>query len=227
MRPLPSPLEIDFDSSASIFEEKSWYGHAKTQFSFSFGGLYLRKYFIELHQTACQSIMGLRGPHHVAGIFCRNFWRTFQQHFQTLMKKLAIFWKWKSKFCKCCRNLCQKFRQKISATWWGPLRPLMLWHAVWCNSIKYSRRYSSSKMHKNVSLICIFRSKSIYTLRYWSKCHYNGIRTCHMTFFEIITTFIWSIGMCLDRNFCPGAPQSMKIWTFENGKTRYFLKMEI
>ena len=70
------------------------------------------------------------------------------------MDKLDIFWKWKSKFHKCCRNLCQKFRQKIPATSWGPTKPQMLWHAVWWNSIKYSRRYSSSELNKNETTPC-------------------------------------------------------------------------
>ena len=131
------------------------------------------------------------------------------------------------KFWNCCRNLCQKFWQKIPATSWGPLKPQMFWHAIWWNSIKYSRRYSSSKMHKNGSLTCPFPSKSMYPSKYCSKCHYNGIRTCHMALVAMINIFIWSIEMRPNRNFCPGAPQSIKIWTFENIKARHFLKMEI
>ena len=70
------------------------------------------------------------------------------------MGKLNIFWKWKSKFHKCCRNFSQKFRQKIPATSWKPTRLQIFWHAVWQNSINYSRRYSSSKLNKNETSLC-------------------------------------------------------------------------
>ena len=95
MRPLLSPLEIDFDSSASILEEKCWYGHGKAPFSFSFDDLYLREYFIEFYQIACQNIWGIKGPHDVAGIFCRNFWHKFRQHLQNLdfhFQKMSSFY---------------------------------------------------------------------------------------------------------------------------------------
>ena len=91
MRPLLSPLEIDFDSSASILEEKCWYGHGKAPFSFSFDEMYIRKYFIEFYQIACQNIWDVERPHDIAGIFFRNFWHKFRQQLQNLMKKLAIF----------------------------------------------------------------------------------------------------------------------------------------
>ena len=81
---LPSPLEIDFDSSASTFEEKPWYRRAESPFLFNFEELYLCEYFIEFHQTVCQNIWGIGGPHCVAWIFCRNFWQKFRQHFQNL-----------------------------------------------------------------------------------------------------------------------------------------------
>ena len=67
---------------------------------------------------------------------------------------LAIFRTKKSEFWKCCRNLCQKFWQKIPATSWGYTRPQIFWHAVWQNSINYSRRYSSSKLNKNETSLC-------------------------------------------------------------------------
>ena len=70
------------------------------------------------------------------------------------MEKLDIFWKWKSKFHKCCRNFSQKFWWKIPATSWGSTRLQMFWHTVWWNSINYSRRYSSSKLNKNETSPC-------------------------------------------------------------------------
>ena len=66
-------------------------GHVKDPFSFSFDEMYLRKYFIEFYQIACQNIWDVGGPRDVVGIFCGNFWHKFRQQLQNLMKKLAVF----------------------------------------------------------------------------------------------------------------------------------------